>query len=171
MNEWFEDIKAALMRRPPGAVVRVWHRFCALDNFRLSQLPEKPSTSQARVFLKRAGIYSFVVARKPRLTPRHMKERLVFARAFRNFRWNRVVFSDEKIWRVTPHSKIRCWRKKGEKYIAKNVLPSTAISQSVMVWCGINGRGELILKRCPKKVKAVEYQNVLQSALHFIRPR
>ena len=40
-----------------------------------------------------------------------------------------------------------------------------------MVWCAINGDGDLVLRRCPKKVNADAYCNILQSAINFIRPR
>jgi hypothetical protein len=43
--------------------------------------------------------------------------------------------------------------------------------QGLMVWAAINGRGQLILKRCPPKVKARDYQNILKSAKLFIKPR
>lgn len=39
------------------------------------------------------------------------------------------------------------------------------------MWAAINGRGELILKRCPPKVKSADYQATLQSAIRFIKPR
>ena len=43
--------------------------------------------------------------------------------------------------------------------------------QGVMVWAAINGRGELIVRRCPPKVKARDYTNILNTALNFIKPR
>jgi hypothetical protein len=43
--------------------------------------------------------------------------------------------------------------------------------QGLMVWAAINGKGDLILKRCPPKVKAKDYQDILASAKRFISPR
>ena len=40
-----------------------------------------------------------------------------------------------------------------------------------MVWAAINGRGDLILKRCPPKVKSADYQDILQKAIRFVKPR
>ena len=61
--------------------------------------------------------------------------------------------------------------KKNEKYVAKNVVPSVSRSQGIMVWCGINGHGRLCLRRCPKIVRATDYQRVLGSAMSFITSR
>ena len=43
--------------------------------------------------------------------------------------------------------------------------------QGVMVWAAIDDKGALVFKRCPPKMKAVDYRGVLGSALPFIRRR
>lgn len=53
----------------------------------------------------------------------------------------------------------------------KSHMVTAHISSGVMVWCAMNGAGNLVLKRCPPKVKAPEYQTILASAKSFIRPR
>lgn len=51
------------------------------------------------------------------------------------------------------------------------VQPCVQKPESVMVWCAINGKGQLTLKRCPTRMKAKDYTSILASALSFIKPR
>ena len=58
------------------------------------------------------------------------------------YNFDRVVFSDEKIWRIRPSGAyVKVWWQKGDRYDAKYVTPSTSRSVGVVVWCGINGKG------------------------------
>ena len=89
-----------------------------------------------------------------------------------NYDWQSVVFSDEKIWRIRPCTHhVRVWRKRGDRYDARYTVKTTARSVGVMVWVAINSSGEMMWKRCPDTVNALEYQNILSGALSFIRPR
>ena len=82
------------------------------------------------------------------------------------YNFDRVVFSDEKIWRIRPSgAHVKVWRRKGDRYDAKYVTPSTSRSVGVMVWCGINGKGEMVWERCPDRVKAEDYQAILTKHL------
>ena len=113
---------------------------------------------------------------KPLLTRLHKSRRYAFARRSGQWsadQWKRVIFSDEKMVRVRPGGKIRCWMPRtAGRYTARYSIPSVAKAEGLMyVWSAINGRGEIILRRCPPKVNSVEYQTLLGSALPFIRPR
>lgn len=61
--------------------------------------------------------------------------------------------------------------KTATKFDARFVGLAVQKPQSLMVWAAINGRGQLVLRRCPPKVKAGDYQSILDSALSFIKPR
>lgn len=102
-------------------------------------------------------------------------KRKAFAEKFHHWtagQWKRVVFSDEKMWRVRPGGKIRCWKpKNASKFEAKYSLPSVAKSQGVMIWAAINGKGKVIIRRCPPKVNSAAYQDILATAMKFIRSR
>ncbi len=87
------------------------------------------------------------------------------------FDWQRVVFSDEKIWRIKPGGHVRVFRKRGDRYKARYTQKTVGKSVGVMVWCAINGAGQLVVTRCPETVDATAYQNILQENIHFIRPR
>jgi hypothetical protein len=50
-------------------------------------------------------------------------------------------------------------------------MPSVAKSDGVMVWAAINGKGRVIVKRCPKVVDSRAYQGILKESIRFIRPR
>ena len=52
-----------------------------------------------------------------------------------------------------------------------NLVVHVHIPAGLMVWCAMNGAGELVLRRCPPKVKAADYQAIVASATTFIKPR
>ena len=55
--------------------------------------------------------------------------------------------------------------------VLRYVATAVQKPQGLMVWAAMNGRGELVLRRCPPKMKALDYQTILGSALSFIRRR
>lgn len=64
-----------------------------------------------KVFNKE-GLASRWAVYKPLLTKQHKKRRMQFARKFKAWRaaqWQKVVFSDEKIFRVRPGGNVRRW--------------------------------------------------------------
>lgn len=136
-----------------------------------SQVPLIPNAMTVGRWLKAEGVYSCWAAGKPLLTTRHIETRLLFANAHMGFNFYKVVFSDEKIWRIRQGGKVRVWRRKGKRFDARYTVPTVAKAEGVMVWCAINGLGQVVVRRCPTTMDSKGYQEVLQSALHFIRPR
>ena len=83
-----------------------------------------------------------------------------------------MTFSDEKIFRARPGGLVRCWVQKGaNKYSAKYVTPVQQKHIGLMVWAAMDGKGNICLRRCPPKVNAVAYQDILATALTFIKKR
>jgi hypothetical protein len=80
-----------------------------------------------------------------------------------------VVFSDEKIWRFRPGGSPGVWRRRGNRFKYENTIKTTAKSQGLMIWAAINGAGDILLKKCPKKMKADGYQDILIDSLEFIK--
>ena len=121
------------------------------------------------------GFVNRKAVKRPFLTRLHIRARSKFAQKFKRWdvaKWSKVVFSDEKLFRTRPGRVVRCWRpKSGNKFSAKYVNQAQQQPESLMVWAAINGKGKLSLRRCPKKVKSADYQDILKSALRFIRPR
>jgi transposase len=89
--------------------------------------------------LSRLGFGSYFAAHKPRLTPRHMIARLAWAGEHVNWtdeQWASVIWSDESRYTVDGNDGgARVIRKKGERYMANHIVPTTKWgSGSVMVW-------------------------------------
>lgn len=84
--------------------------------------------------------------------------------------WDRV----DKALRafIGPMCNHRCWKLVREgRYVAKYTIPSVQKAEGVMVWCAIKADGSICLRRCPPRVNAVAYRDILESAKAFIRPR
>ncbi len=50
-------------------------------------------------------------------------------------------------------------------------MPSVQKAESVMVWAAMKKNGAVCLRRCPPRMNAAAYQDILESAKAFIRPR
>ena len=83
-----------------------------------------------------------------------------------------MVFSDEKMFRFRPGYSVGVWRPKGaDRYSAKYTVKTTQRGEGLMVWAAINLKGEYIVRRCPKKMKADDYQELLADCLPFLKGR
>ena len=136
------------------------------------QVPGKASRDAVLRILKAEGFASIVAMRKPLLSTVNKRKRKQFALGHRGYDWGNVVWSDEKVFNVRPGEKVRCWwRRSGNKYAAKYVRTTVAHPQSLMVWAAMDSSGGICLRRCPPRVNAVKYQELLGTALSFIRRR
>ena len=138
----------------------------------LSQIPPKPSEGSVRNMLRNAGFRCLRPKQKPLLSLENRRKRLKFALAHRGqgFRWDKVIFSDEKIFRVRPGGRVRVWIPANEdRYVARYVVPIVSHPEGVMVWAAMDASGAISLRRCPVKVNAFEYRKILNSALPFIK--
>jgi hypothetical protein len=96
--------------------------------------------------------------------------RLEFAKEYLGKNFDKVVFSDEKMFRFRPGLQVGVWRRRGESRLqAKYTVKTTQRSEGVMVWAAMNSSGQCIVKLCPKKVKSEQYQEILGDALGFIK--
>ena len=120
---------------------------------------------------QRMGLLSRKQVFKPLLTRLHQKRRLLFARKFRSWtaaNWQKVVFFDEKVFRVRPGGFVRRWvPKSASKFDARYTGAAVSKPQGLMVWAAINGKGALIRKRCPPKVKSRDYQDILDGSMRL----
>ena len=123
--------------------------------------------------LKLAGFSSVSANRKPLLSTINRRKRLLFAKAHRDYHgWDKVIFSDEKIFKVRPGGHVRCWYKRTEnRFSPKYTMSTVAHAESVMVWAAMDATGAISLRRCPPRVNASAYQTLLETALPFIKRR
>ena len=136
------------------------------------QMPPNPSTETIRQKFKENGLYPRRVCKKPLLTGKHMRDRLKFACQFKSLDWRKVIFfCDEKIFRICPADAVRCWRPKGKRFVGKYVEKKTQSNMGLMVWCAINSKGKLCLRRCPQRVNAWAYRSILRGAMRFLKPK
>jgi hypothetical protein len=112
---------------------------------------------------------------KPLLTKSHRAKRRSYAAKFSCWsvpKWQDVIFSDEKMFRIRLCKKISGWRPKtASKFEAKYRIPSVGKPDGLMVWAAMNGSGDIILRRMPSKVNSQAYIDVLQSAKAFVQPK
>ena len=134
-----------------------------------------PSHDTVERILKKNGFVNRRAIKRPLLSARHRRLRNAFARKFHSWgkqRWRDVIFSDEKVFRVRPGGIVRCWRQVSDKkIIAKYVVPQVQKPEGVMVFAAMNGRGDVVIRRCPPKVKSDDYTEVLRQVKKFINPR
>lgn len=107
------------------------------------------SMTIVRRHLRAAKIKCRKPAKKILLTALHKEERMRFARKFIDFDWcnNIVIFSDEKCFKSDKDGRKILWRKDGERYHQKNILPcrsSGRITLGYWGWMSSMGPGELV---------------------------
>lgn len=121
------------------------------------------------------GFVSRRVVKRPLLTLRHIHGRRAFYSRFGNWtatQWKKVIFSDEKLFRVRPGGLVKYWYQKTEKkFLAKYVVPTVQKPVGVMVWAAMDGHGRVVMKECPRSMDSRGYQGVLESAKSFIKRR
>ena len=117
-NKFNQRQLMSMTRRPPGSVVRV---------------PPLISRWTVSRWLKKEGIYCCWAARKPLLSTPSIRKRLEFAKDHQGFDWSKVIFSDQKIWRLRLGGRVRVWRKKGERYLPQYVQPTTQKSVGIIL--------------------------------------
>jgi transposase len=104
--------------------------------------PSKPpSRSTLYRTLKGQGLTNFRPIKRPKLTPEHARQRLLFARQYRGFPWGRrtLKFSDEcSIQKGSGHEQEWCFRYPWQKWNREMISPqSTSRKPAQMVWASI----------------------------------
>lgn len=102
-----------------------------------------------RNHLRADGLTCCRPARKILLSTVLRQNRVRFAKEYRHFDWqnNVVIFTDEKCFKSDKDGRKILWRKKGERYTEKNILPirtSGRITLGYWGWMSSMGPGELV---------------------------
>ena len=104
------------------------------------------SAQTVRNMLKRKGLKSAVKKKKPFLKSQHIKDRLEFAKRYKDWTiedWRCVIFSDEtKINRFGSDGRKWYWKKAGSSLQSNHIVPTMKYGGgSLMVWGCITAKG------------------------------
>jgi hypothetical protein len=122
--------------------------------------------------LKEAGMKAVVKKNKPRLLPRHIRERMDFAKRHQHWTvedWKRVVWSDEtKINRLGSDGREWTWRRPGGELTARDVKGTVKFGGgSLMLWGCMTADGVGYSCRIDGRMDAELYTRILGD--EFIR--
>lgn len=83
------------------------------------------SLNTVRRHLHAAGIHNYKPAKKIQLNEVHRQARIRFATEYLNFDWENeiVIFTDEKSFKSDRDGRKILWRRPGERYNPKNIIP------------------------------------------------
>ncbi|KAG1540375.1 hypothetical protein G6F47_012045 [Rhizopus delemar] len=141
-------------------------------NVELAKLDVFVSIETLRSYVGRLDFKSFRAAHKPRLTARHRKSRLRWAKEHFNWtenQWRSVVWSDESCFYVEGSKRgKRVLRKEGERYDERNIIPTVKWGGGgAMVWGCFWGGGFGPLEIIDtSSVDQETYINILANRFH-----
>lgn len=125
------------------------------------------SVDTVRKRLKEGGLKCRIPARKPFLREIHLEKRLDFARKHFNWgvqQWERVVFSDEKIFRASSKGPLRVYRPDNSDRFDKQYLVASSNPQgrfTICVWMAFGKNFQRMLKVHQKTLDSAYYTEVI----------
>lgn len=128
------------------------------------------SARTVRRTLKSSGLKSYSRQKKPCLTKKHVKDRLLFAQSHKNwdfFDWNKLIFSDESKFNVHgSDGGKRVWCFKNSLLHESNIQSTKKFGGgNVMVWGCITSKGVGKIIRVSNKMASAEYCTTLTNGL------
>ena len=127
------------------------------------------SVSTIKRILNKYNIFGRISARKPLLTKRHMKNRLLWCSNYKKWsfsNWSDVIYSDECMVDIYSKRHKVVWRPAGKRFNNKYTQKTVSHShKSIMLFGAIKADGSRILVQCPKKFNSDEYTKMLSSHL------
>lgn len=114
-------------------------------------------------------------AKKPRLSPKNITDRLAFCRKYESWTvadWQKVTFTDESTVKQFNNYCNFVRRPVGQRYSPRYVIPTVKNCPSVMVWgsIGSHGRGALHIVPPNTTVTGTSYLALLQEKLPLWMP-
>jgi len=132
-------------------------------------ITNKVSVWTVRRYLRSGGLFGRMAARKPLLTAKHMTNRKKWCQAYSALSqedWKKFIYSDECRFQTYSNVSRVVRRPRNSRFCHKYVVKTSKYAgASIMVWGAIKGDGTRILVRCPKRLNARAYQEVLESGL------
>uniref|UniRef100_A0A8C4REL1 Transposase n=1 Tax=Erpetoichthys calabaricus TaxID=27687 RepID=A0A8C4REL1_ERPCA len=117
------------------------------------------------------GLLSRRAAKKPLLSKKNIRDRLIFCKRYKDWTaedWSKVIFSDESSFRLFDESgKKIVRRRKGERYHQSCVVPKLKHPKTIHVWGCFSAKGVGSLAILPKNTSMNKewYQNILREQL------
>ncbi|CAJ0967905.1 unnamed protein product, partial [Ranitomeya imitator] len=117
------------------------------------------------------GLVSTRAAKKPLLSRKNIRDRLIFCKRYREWTaedWGKVIFSDESPFRLLGTSgKQLIRRRRGERYHQSCLMPTVKHPETIHVWGCFSAKRIGSLTVLPKNTAMNKewYQNVLQEQL------
>ena len=78
------------------------------------------------------------------------------------FFWQNVVFTNETRVRISSDGIVRVFRRNGTRFLEKNTKNLSSDKRSLMFWGAIRLNGQKLLVKCPNKLNAVGYLEILK---------
>lgn len=132
---------------------------------RITGFPGSVRTGLRRI--RRVGLYSYVAVNKTFLTPAWKEARMGFAlQHLVQDIWDRVIFSDEKIFQSSYNGKIKVFRPPGTRFqdpYVNKVRRNPRFSVNVWGWLSVRGLG--ILHNIENRLNSEEYINILRNVM------
>lgn len=127
------------------------------------------SVRTARKRLREQGLFNCVSAKKPRLTDVNKEARVEFANNFLNQNaeyWERVVFSDEKIFQSCYNGQLRVYRPRNHKFDEEYLHKTDNSGRfSVHVWAWISSSGAGIIHIVEGRLTGNRYVEILNDVM------
>lgn len=150
-------IQRIAKKNPWASVRQIW------DEVKIGDFEHTVSRHTVLRALLESNLRCFRAAHRPRLTEKHRKDRFRFAKSHLDFPWDRVIFSDEKRFRLFSDGPKLVRRKRGERKNPKYHVPTVKFGGgSIMVWVAIRSDGNLWLRLCHDKTTSIDYIWMIQ---------
>lgn len=127
-----------------------------------TNFPASRPTGCRRV--KDSHLKNYVAAKKMKLGEEHKQARIIFAlNNILRHDWNRVVFTDEKVFQSTVNGHIRVYRPRNTRYTENYISNSERSGRfSVNVWAWVSYHGLGVCWIVNERFNAVTYKNILE---------
>lgn len=139
----------------------------------LTRLPRGPRNISTRTIRRRlfdSGLKSYTPAKKPRLSPKNIADRLVFCRKYEKWTaadWEKVLFSDESTFTQFYSFCRHVRRPPGQRNNEKYMVPTVKQAPKVMIWGAMSANGRAGLWFMPKDttINGQVYLQILKDKL------